>query len=709
MDAKLAAMMEKRRKAAEEAEEAVVVVAQHADNEHEVHDELHPDDRDVHPGFLMPDHVVTQIHGAQIQTHAAVVPNFAAPPRTPTKEEQAAKKTPRARRLSQIPQLEAQAKAEAEAKAKAEAEALAAAEAKVKATHEETLRAEAAKLAAEEADAMALLEKQKKEGGVTAPAGAPPLAVTVSKGGSESGSAASTPRGGTTPGGRDRRPSQVALGGTDGARRRSIRRASAAGRRESNTPGRSGSIARRASIAAAHAGHVAIKKTASVVGDLREEVADVISAIAPPSPRGVQLDVLGLPTGPDAAPPPPPGAMGAPRGLSSLGLGDEPASEDEGERESLTSEILAGGSDWAAEFLLLTHEPLRRDMDEMTRALQPSFFGYLPESRRVRAFFRYFQGWCSLVAQQHAVEIAVHVDWLGAAKTTQSTGGPPALADDYRIGLMDYQRGVELALLNVSRMEARIIEELTMAADWNTTDPWSQQVCWGAFWGARPPSPATPRSLPPPRRLTPSPSPPPSQADELRNMLDELFTTMRDHLSQQETKLPAIFRDKWGAISPPQLVTRSLAAAKRAQAGGARGGAEASLLSWVVYYLRLRDETRAKFFVAALPFGKRIKLAFTKKGYAWDAARTRGNGVCGRTSHPPHHPPPPQVPEAPRLPQLDRPRRRLRPRRRRPPRPPRVDRRGLDLAQPRGGGGRRGGGRGPRGDDARAAAEHRAR
>ena len=71
--------------------------------------------------------------------------------------------------------------------------------------------------------------------------------------------------------------------------------------------------------------------------------------------------MLGLPTGPDAAPPPPPGAMGAPRGLSSLGLGDEPASEDEGERESLTSEILAGGSDWAAEFLLLTHEPLRRE------------------------------------------------------------------------------------------------------------------------------------------------------------------------------------------------------------------------------------------------------------------------------------------------------------------------------------------------------------
>ena len=88
MDAKLAAMMEKRRKAAEEAEEAVVVVAQHADNEHEVHDELHPDDRDVHPGFLMPDHVVTQIHGAQIQTHKAQIPNFAAPARGETKEEQ---------------------------------------------------------------------------------------------------------------------------------------------------------------------------------------------------------------------------------------------------------------------------------------------------------------------------------------------------------------------------------------------------------------------------------------------------------------------------------------------------------------------------------------------------------------------------------------------------------------------------------------------
>ena len=142
----------------------------------------------------------------------------------------------------------------------------------------------------------------------------------------------------------------------------------------------------------------------------------------------------------------------------------------------------------------------------MTRALQPSFFGYLPESRRVRAFFRYFQGWCSLVAQQHAVEIAVHVDWLGAAKTTQSTGGPPALADDYRIGLMDYQRGVELALLNVSRMEARIIEELTMAADWNTTDPWSQQVCWRRILGRPPESPPPPSRLPPPHPLTLFPS-----------------------------------------------------------------------------------------------------------------------------------------------------------------------------------------------------------
>ena len=198
-------------------------------------------------------------------------------------------------------------------------------------------------------------------------------------------------------------------------------------------------------------------------------------------------------------------------------------------------------------------------------------------------------------------------------------------------------------------------------------------------------------------------------------MLDELFTTMRDHLSQQETKLPAIFRDKWGAISPPQLVTRSLAAAKRAQAGGARGGAEASLLSWVVYYLRLRDETRAKFFVAALPFGKRIKLAFTKKGYAPtpDAHTHTSPHPTPHTPHPttshPHIPRCTQVPEAPRLPQLDRPRRRLRPRRRRPPRPPRVDRRGLDLAQPRGGGGRRGGGRRPRGDDDDQAAEHRAR
>ena len=88
-------------------------------------------------------------------------------------------------------------------------------------------------------------------------------------------------------------------------------------------------------------------------------------------------------------------------GLTSLVLRDDAAEGGE-------------GLDWAAELLLLTHEPLRRDMLEMQRALQPLYFGELPEGWRVRAFFRFFTAWCGLVSQQHAVEVAVHYDWLVA-------------------------------------------------------------------------------------------------------------------------------------------------------------------------------------------------------------------------------------------------------------------------------------------------------
>ena len=140
-------------------------------------------------------------------------------------------------------------------------------------------------------------------------------------------------------------------------------------------------------------------------------------------------------------------------------------------------------------------------------------------------------------------------------------------------------------------------------------------------------------------------------------MLDELFTTMRDHLSQQETKLPAIFRDKWGAISPPQLVTRSLAAAKRAQAV-ARAGAEATTCSrgWCTTSA-CATRRGPKFFVAALPFGKRIRSRSCRPRRT---PGTHGHGAMACAVAPTH---PTSSPlhiagtRAPRLPQLDRPRR----------------------------------------------------
>ena len=94
------------------------------------------------------------------------------------------------------------------------------------------------------------------------------------------------------------------------------------------------------------------------------------------------------------------------------------------------------GLDWAAELLLLTHEPLRRDMLEMQRALQPRYFGELPDSWRVHSFFRFYQSWCSLVSQQHAVEVSVHYDWL-VAPTNKMQG-------EHRSELLSYHRTIEL-------------------------------------------------------------------------------------------------------------------------------------------------------------------------------------------------------------------------------------------------------------------------
>ena len=236
----------------------------------------------------------------------------------------------------------------------------------------------------------------------------------------------------------------------------------------------------------------------------------------------------------------------------------------------LTSPVLRdaverGEADWAAEVLLLTHEPLRRDMLEMQRALQAQYFGNLPESWRVRAFFRFFGSWCSLVSQQHAVEVAVHYDWL-IAPTGKMEG-------EHRTELLSYHRAIELELLAISRMEKRVIDELREAADWTTSEPWSEA------------------------------------AQTLRDRLQALCAQIRMHLATQESLLPDLLRDHWGRVAPPQLVTRALQAAKKAEAQGAKGSEKAKLLGWILHYLQRRDPERAKYFVSFLPMMKRISLA----------------------------------------------------------------------------------------------------
>ena len=136
-----------------------------------------------------------------------------------------------------------------------------------------------------------------------------------------------------------------------------------------------------------------------------------------------EVDVLGL-----GAPPPPPAfAPSGNLGLARMGSHVEQSVyddddlftvevEDDAEGvnemvagEGLTSPVVNydkdGNIDWASELLLLSHEPLRRDMLEMLRAVNTKYFGDLPEGWRVRAFFRFFTGWCQLVSQQHAIEV----------------------------------------------------------------------------------------------------------------------------------------------------------------------------------------------------------------------------------------------------------------------------------------------------------------
>jgi len=351
---------------------------------------------------------------------------------------------------------------------------------------------------------------------------------------------------------------------------------------------------RRAASSVLASPRMVIRSASSALTDLKEGTKDVMQALRPGvdlTPLGI--DVLGLAPPPPpsagskggATPPPPPPMESA---LSSH-FDDEELFEVEafganGEElspmiagEGLTSAVLREGDGpdgspnlgWAEELLLLTHEPLRRDMLEMQRAVEARYLGDLPESWRVRAFFRFFQCWCTLVSQQFAVEVAVHYDWLA-----EPTG---KIESDTRREVLAYHRKVELEMHSISRLEGKILNELVAVADWNVSEPWSE--C----------------------------------AQELRQRLNALCSEVRMHLATQERLLPALLRMHWGSISPPQLVTRSLKAAKSAQSQGSKGADRPQLIMWVLHYLSRRDVQRARYLRAALPMTTRLRIVLRER------------------------------------------------------------------------------------------------
>ena len=220
------------------------------------------------------------------------------------------------------------------------------------------------------------------------------------------------------------------------------------------------SLVKRASSALASP-RMLIKSASSAFVQIQEGTKEVLSALRPGLDGvAVGIDVLGIdmPGGaPSGVPPPPRLQETMSSHFEEEELFEVDVSGENAETliagEGLTSAVLREGMrddgqptlDWAEELLLLSHEPLRRDMLEMQRALQVGYFGDLPESWRVRAFFRFFNCWCLLVSQQQAVEVAVHYDWL-----VHPTG---KMEDETRREVLAYHRRVELEMHSISRLE----------------------------------------------------------------------------------------------------------------------------------------------------------------------------------------------------------------------------------------------------------------
>ena len=132
--------------------------------------------------------------------------------------------------------------------------------------------------------------------------------------------------------------------------------------------------------------------------------------------------------------------------------------ETEDDQASNAGSETAEGLDWAAECLMLTHEPIRGDLTAIESAAKRIALDETPEEWRVRCFFQFFDDFCSLISQFFAVEIHVHCDWLCAEGETgeQLTSGH-IVAADYRIELMRQHRELEELMTEVASLEGALM------------------------------------------------------------------------------------------------------------------------------------------------------------------------------------------------------------------------------------------------------------
>ena len=308
------------------------------------------------------------------------------------------------------------------------------------------------------------------------------------------------------------------------------------------------------------------------------------------------------------------------------------ASSDLGD-ESVT--LVGKSLDWASECLLLTHEPIRHDLEAMVKAAA-TIDDERPEEWRVRAFFRFFDEFGALLGQFFAVELHVHCDWLCG----EAAGAPPeaavlsglVVAAEYRVELMRQQRELTATLQELAALEgaltgrededvmgrtkrvdavtARTVTKMVSVRAGGRSSTMSRSMTSGRGGGA---DVAT---------LTHGG---PTASQLLREGLQSLAEQLKEHLRIQERCLPEAMRARFGDASssaPAMLVERILDAARKACEGRPEGvlrpRALEPLLTWAYYYLRLRDKPRAVAFAYHLLKRPRKRLSRLNTFFARD-------------------------------------------------------------------------------------------